>query len=226
MNTSNAMKAYKKQNELSLITKLYRSNKKITLQERILLFNKNLNNYNYGLIIDGKPYIGYDLDFSKYKTISPEDFVKYQTGVCWDYVEYEAYYFTNELEMRLTKYKLKEDKSYSMYYMQHIDQDGDMPTHTWLGYKLDSKIYSFESSWRSIQGVKEHKTEKDMVKYYLQEQVKYQESNNNPLGNYVVLKYSQMPKYNLTPEEYMNIILDKGFVIESTIKSCPVTVKI
>lgn len=226
MSTSDAIKAYKRQNDLSLIMKLYRSNKKITKQDKIEFLNKTLNQYDYGIIINGKVYTGYDIDFSKYKTISPEDFYKYKVGVCWDYVEYEAYYFSNELEMRLTKYQLKEGNTYSMYYMQHIDKDGDTPTHTWLGYKLDSKIYSFESSWKSMQGIKRHSTEKDMVNYYLNEQAKYYESQNNQLGDYVVIKYSQMPKYNLTTDEYMKIVFDRGFVIDSTIKEFPITVEI
>lgn len=224
--TSNALKEYKKQRDIELITKLYRRNKKISKQEIIMNFNKTLNKYNYGIIVDGKIMTGDNIDFDKYKTISPEDFQKYKTGTCWDYTEYESYYFANELEMQLTKYKLKEDNSYSMYYMQHIDRDGDMPTHTWIGYKLNSKIYSFESSWQSMQGILEHKTEKDMLEYYLKAQEDYYNFKNDMLSNYVILKYSSMPKYNLTPEEFMNMVLDRGVVILSTIKSFKPEIKI
>lgn len=227
MNTNKAIEAYKKQKEINFFASLSKNQQNIdNKQKAILKFNQTLNSYDYGIILDGVPLTGYDIDFNKYKTISPEDFKKYKTGVCWDYVEYEAQYFIEHFKMRLTTYPLKLNNTFSMYYMQHIDQDGDMPSHTWLGYKHGGNIFSFESSWKSLQGIQEYITEKDMVYYYLIEQEKYYASKNNKLSRYVVIKYTPMPRYNLTPEEYMNIILDNGIVIESTIKSYPIRVSL
>lgn len=188
--------------------------------------NDRLNDYDYGMIVDGKCIRGFDQDFSKYTTISPKLVEKYRIGTCWDYTEYEAYYMKEHIGMQLTTYKLLKDGTFSMYYMQHIDQSGDMPTHTWIGYKLNDNIYSFESSWKSIKGITKHKSEKDMLNYYLDEQKKYNDTLKNKLYSHVILKYTTMPKYNLTPEEFMNIVLDTGVVIDSTIKSYPAVLDI
>lgn len=108
MNTNKAIEAYKKQKEINFFASLSKNQQNIdNKQKAILKFNQTLNSYDYGIILDGVPLTGYDIDFGKYKTISPEDFKKYKTGVCWDYVEYEAQYFIEYFKMRLTTYPFK-----------------------------------------------------------------------------------------------------------------------
>lgn len=125
----------------------------IDKQTVIANLNDTLNDFNYGIVVDGQ-VVTENLDFDKYRTLSSKEFLKYKTGVCWDYTHFEALYFTRMLEMPLVKGDwLRFDNTFSMYYMEFDDKDGDQPTHTWLAYRLNDRIYAFESSWKSYRGL-------------------------------------------------------------------------
>ena len=216
-----AVQSYKKNYSVPKI-----GTKDLDKQKKIEEFNKKLNDYDYGFLLNGKRLVGFDLDFNKYKTIDPKDFAKHKVGVCWDYVEYESYYFDKYLNMIFTSYKLIKNNTFSMYYMQHIDKDGDMPTHTWLGYKLNDTIYSFESSWKSIRGIKSHESETKMLDYYRSQQEEYYNKTNNKLGRYIIIKYLPLDEYNLSPDQYMKKVFKTGVIVQSTIRSYPVNIKL
>ena len=180
-------------------------------------FNKELNTADYGILINGKVYTGKNIDWRKYKTISPKDFEKYFAGTCWDFAEYEAKQFEEVFGFKHTLNDLKE-KEYSMYYMQ-IEDNNMCPSHTWIVYKLNGKIYLFESSWMKYQGITEYNTEEEMVKDYIKKHRKESHDKDNPI---IVTKYKPNEKFGLTPEEFMRRCIDQGKVIYSEINSIPV----
>ena len=180
-------------------------------QSAIISLNKILNDFNYGIIVNGK-IITNNINFDHYKTLSYKDFLKYKTGVCWDYTQFEAIYFTNNLGMKLTKDELR-NNTFSMYYMEFDDEDGDQPTHTWLGYKLDNKIYAFESSWKQYKGITEFESENDMIQTYIERQKDFYNNIKNPIYNPKIIKYSPMKKSGLTCEVFMSIVHKEGKII-------------
>ena len=189
------------------------NDKELTIEE----FNKRLNDADYGILINGKVYTGKNIDWRKYKTISPKDFEKYFAGTCWDFAEYEAKQFEEVFGFKHTLNDLKE-KEYSMYYMQ-IEDNNMCPSHTWIVYKLNGKIYLFESSWMKYQGITEYNTEEEMVKDYIKKHRKESHDKDNPI---IVTKYKPNEKFGLAPEEFMRRCIDQGKVIYSEIDSIPV----
>ena len=172
-------------------------------------FNKQLNDGDYGILINGKAYTGENIDWSEYKTISPKDFAKYFVGTCWDYTEYEAKVFKDKFGFNFTLNALKHDREFSLYYMQ-INDGKKYPTHTWLAYRNNGKIYLFESSWKSQVGISEYNTEEEMVKDYIKKHRKENHDKGNPI---IVTKYKPNKKFGLTPKEFMVRCIDQGKVI-------------
>ena len=128
-------------------------------------FNKTLNTYNYGYIVDGKPLI------------EPDDYSKYSF-----YIQCNT---TNHVE----------------------------PTHTWLGFEYNGKVYSFESSWQSEQGIREFDSVKAMLKYYKKAQLIFVSKQNMHCTGYTIREFKQPAKFNLGPEEYMQYCLTHGKVL-------------
>lgn len=147
-------------------------------------FNNQLNNYDYGIIVNGKKYTN-NINFSQYTTINPKIFERYKCGTCWDYTEYEAKIFKNRFHFNSTINPLNHDKEFSLYYMQIADNK-NCPTHTWLAYRNHRKIYLFESSWKSKTGITRYNTEKEMIHDYIIKHRIQNHDNSNPI---IVTKY-------------------------------------
>lgn len=127
---------------------------KLTTLDDIYKFNKELNKWKYGILINGKIYTKCsEIDWSKYKTIRISDIEKYHVGICWDFVNYQHYYFK--------KNNIK-DESY-FFVMQQSEDENDIVTHTFSIFTIANKKYWFESSWFGHQGVKEISSFKDVV---------------------------------------------------------------
>lgn len=179
-------------------------------------FNDELNSFDYGILVDGRILTGNSIDFLKYRTISPEQVRRYKAGVCWDYVSYEYEWFKRHYpkQMRFTKDSFNLNTSqYSCYYMEHIDEDQDHPTHTWLAYTYGGNVYAFESSWKSIKGIHEFDSESTMVQWYLQQQQEQSKKNDNNLYGYVVIKYEPPSTYGMDPDEFMEYVHKNGKVV-------------
>lgn len=145
--------------------------------EDIKNFNKELNKWEYGVLINGK--IETDskkIDWSKYKTIPLSDIEKYHVGICWDFVNYQHYYFK--------KNKIK-DESY-MIVMQLSDNPNDIGTHTFSIITYEGKKYWFESSWASHQGLHEVKSWEDVRDVWVSVYDKTKEKNKP----YDIYKYN------------------------------------
>lgn len=112
----------------------------------IVQINDRLNKANYQIVHRGKAIYNIESeDFLKrYKTMNARKFEKYDGGVCWDYVVYEANWFN----------KYMPDIKYDVFYFEMVD-DITNPTHTFLIFYYEDKVYWFESSWKSNVGVYE-----------------------------------------------------------------------
>ena len=163
--------------------------------------------FNYGFIVNGKVE---QENFNKYKTVSPEEFERIKTGVCWDFAEYEAKVFKEIFKYDFTIGKLVNGK-FSLYYIQ-MDDNENCPTHTWLAYKTNNKVFVLESAWTSNRGIHEYSSEWDMINKYRDRWLE-DYSIKYPLA---IWKYKPFKKFNLTCTQYMDIIYDTGRVIYST----------
>ena len=176
--------------------------KQNNLLPQIKQYNQKLNAYQYGFLVNGKKSEDYD----KYRTISPEELERTKIGTCWDYVELEAKYLSS-LGFICTVKPL-EEKQYSLYYIELEDNDGDQPTHSWLGFKLNGKYYAFESSWKQKRGIHIFNSEKDMINTYEKwHKLCYQK---NGIKSRILMKYKPKRKYNQSCYQYMHGIHTNG----------------
>ena len=152
----------------------------------------------YGFIWNGKKYTD---DFSNYHTISPIDFSKYHIGVCWDYANYEYEYFKEYFKNIFCQ----------LYYIEMAGLPEE-PTHTWLSYETNNKVYVIESSWESNRGIHEYDTKEEMLEDYI---MKFIESNNanETEAKYSVLTYSPPAIYNMSPICFMDYVWKSGQVV-------------
>ena len=201
-------------------------NKTKTIEE----FYKCLcDNFQYGIVYDKDtacPKPSGRINFDKYRTLSVDEMLEYRIGVCWDYVELESYYFKKKFGYDNTVGKLQ-NKKFSVYYIQFEDEDKDNPTHTWLAYMNNGKVYSFEVSWYSERGIKEFDTEMDMIEHYWKIHKEHC-SKQCKVYRGLVLKYKPFcydfaTGFNLDCEQFMDAVLKKGKVIKSEFKSYPVS---
>lgn len=156
--------------------------------------NKILNDYNYW---DG------DKDKSNYRTLSPKQFAKYKHGSCWDFTEYEAYYFKRYFAKYKFTLKPLTNHTYSLYYMQvNNGKNKECPSHSWLAFMKDNKVYIIESAWGEQKGVHSFNTEKEMIDYY------FDKHNIWHNKKYCIVKYKPMKDYNLTPNQFMKRLYD------------------
>lgn len=186
----------------------YEKKANVPLLRRIKRLNDKLNDFNYGVVLDGQAITNdseIEAVFRKnlYRTLSCKEFIKYRTGVCWDYTHYEAVYFLRRLGMTLIKDDwLRFDNTFSMYYMEFEDDDGDCPTHTWLAFCLNDAVYCFESSWKSYRGITKYSSELAMIREYLDRQKNFYADIGIEIYNPKIYKYLPM-KPGLTADEFM-----------------------
>ena len=169
--------------------------------------NTILNKFDYGYFTKNGTY--YDEnhvgDFSDYTTMDPHDVIKFAVGVCWDFTETEAYLFDKLFNYKITNKALK-NGTYSLYYMEHDDSKGISPTHTWLAYMENDKVYLFESSWFKYQGIHEFNSEMEIMEFYDKAQRENEVKRGNKLRGGIVIKYLPVRKYGLKPLEFMTHI--------------------
>ena len=176
--------------------------------EKIKEFNKELNGYDYGVVVKNKPI--HDLssvDTQQYYTISADTFAHHKIGTCWDYVNYEADWFR------------KNSISYKCYFAI-MGQSGKRvtPTHTFLTFKdKEGKVYWFESSWGGNQGVREYKDDKelldDFIDRFTKRRSKWQEVDiyeYRPSGTFVNLNSADFINKITTENKMIKQIFNKN----------------
>ena len=116
-------------------------------------------------------------------------------GICWDFAAYEAYWFK------------KHGYKYSLYFAA---SNNNKKTHTFLVYqdKETKKFCIFESSWWRMRGIYEYDSERKAISDYFN---KFK--NDDKSDKYILFKYKQPTKFNMTAQEYLNYIYDTGQII-------------
>ncbi len=127
-----------------------------------------------------------DLFANAYKLQSPKEIIQSRLGVCWDQVELERYYFKN------TAFP------FATYFLVYDDHD-QCPTHTFLVYEKEHKVYWFEHAWEKYRGIHEYASYEDLI-----EDVKEKfigDLDTYQKGNLFLYCY-QKPKYGLSTEDF------------------------
>lgn len=150
--------------------------------KKVFNFSDTIDKMDYGLFVDGKikrNSSGDDWD-KYYRLASPVEFAKRGGGVCWDFVSYEADYFKKNFpEARTTSYYIG------------FDNGKSCPTHTFLTFELDGKIYYFESSFYKFRGVYEGNIS-DIINFVMTNM-----NDNAPKGESDLIKFPYVvTKYN------------------------------
>lgn len=153
---------------------------------------KQLKDIDYGWIDRyGKIHPEVDDDFfAGYKLQTPEETLETKVGVCWDQVELERKLFD-------------ENNIVNETYFIYIDDKENLPSHTFLVYYLNDKVYWFEHSWGYERGVHEYNSIIELLKDVKDKFYKSQEVIQN-LDVYIY-KYNK-PEYHITCEEFYKYI--------------------
>lgn len=163
----------------------------------------------YGFVDDeGNKYGSWNEDefeenvITKWHLSSPEKLLEAGYGHCFDQVELERSWFN------------KNNYNFKTYYMMFLfDYKNDYSTHTFLVYEENKKWYLFEHSDYFERGIKEFNTLEEALKYKLQKHIEYNRQYNKvekeELEHLHLYEY-QNPSYNLTFNEFIDYILEKG----------------
>ena len=167
--------------------------------DRVLKIMDKLNDIEYGFmdengtnLINGESW---DKDFYKfYFLLSPEELLNHKCGVCWDQVELERKLF-NDVNIDCDTYFI------------YIDDNENLPSHTFLTFKLNNKYYWFEHSWYDMKGIHEYNELEILLKDV---KVKFIDSRKNEIdsnSNYdtYIYKYNK-PNYHISCDKFYNYI--------------------
>lgn len=149
-----------------------------------------MKNIDYGWVdSNNMKHISIDQSYSSnYILQKPNEIIRNQIGVCWDQVELERYYFKGH-EWNIKTY-------FIVYY------DGDKcPTHTFLTYEKNDKLYWFEHSWEKFRGIHEYCTKKELLLDVKDKFIKSELNNQYEIENLVLHEYTK-PKYHISVQEF------------------------
>ena len=88
--------------------------------------------------------------YNFYYLLSPEELLHSKCGVCWDQVELERKLF-NDANINCDTYFI------------YIDDNENLPSHTFLIFQLNDKYYWFEHSWYDMKGIHEYNNIKALL---------------------------------------------------------------
>lgn len=156
-----------------------------------------MNQIEYGFLDDNGNNICDNIDFEStfnkvYYLMSPEELLNKKVGVCWEQVE---------LERRLFEENNIKNETYFIY----IDDKNNLPSHTFLVYYMDSKVYWFEHSWFDEKGVHEYNNLNDLLNDVEIRFIKSRE-NEVPKGLDVFIYRYNKPNYNISCDEFYRYI--------------------
>ena len=166
---------------------------------RILEIMDELRNIEYGFkdknganLINSESWDENFYNF--YYLLSPEELLHSKCGVCWDQVELERKLF-NDANINCDTYFI------------YIDDNENLPSHTFLIFQLNNKYYWFEHSWYDMKGIHEYNNIKALlndVKNKFIDSIK-NEINSNLNYETFIYKYNK-PKYHISCDEFYSYI--------------------
>ena len=166
---------------------------------RILEIMDELRNIEYGFkdknganLINSESW---DKDFYNfYYLLSPEELLHSKCGVCWDQVELERKLF-NDANINCDTYFI------------YIDDNENLPSHTFLIFQLNNKYYWFEHSWYDMKGIHEYNNIKALLNDVKNKFIDSRKNEINSNLNYetFIYKYNK-PKYHISCDEFYSYI--------------------
>ncbi len=127
-----------------------------------------------------------------YYLLSPNELLEKKCGVCWDQVELERFLFE------------RENKNVRTFFICTYENDG-LPSHTFLTYEKNGKVYWFEHSWGEYSGIHEYNTLKELL---LDVKQKFVQNKN---VSTIVYEYEK-PPFHISCDEYYKFA-EKGKII-------------
>ena len=166
---------------------------------RILEIMNELRNIEYGFkdknganLINSESW---DKNFYNfYYLLSPEELLHSKCGVCWDQVELERKLF-NDANINCDTYFI------------YIDDNENLPSHTFLIFQLNDKYYWFEHSWYDMKGIHEYNNIKALLNDVKNKFIDSRKNEINSNLNYetFIYKYNK-PKYHISCDEFYSYI--------------------
>lgn len=147
----------------------------------------NKDGINIFDIVDGEEQFG-----KVYHLLSPQELLEKKIGVCWDQVELERKFFD-------------EKKISNETYFIYIDDRKFLPSHTFLVFYNNSKVYWFEHSWGYEKGIHEYNDLNELLKDVRQKFVLSRKDEIEQNDGVYLYKYKK-PKFNITCDEFYDYI--------------------
>ena len=164
--------------------------------------------YGWLDIYDNKHINTIDQLTKLYRVSSPEEVLKNKIGICFDQVE---------LERKLFEESNIKNETYFIY----IDDKNNLPSHTFLVYYVNNKVYWFEHSWFDEKGIHEYNNLNDLLNDV---EIKFIKSRENevPKGLDVhIYKYNK-PNYNISCNEFYNYIFTQKKIFNFKIETATI----
>ena len=167
--------------------------------DRILSIMDKLNNIEYGFKDkNGNNLINteiWDKDFYKfYYLLTPEELLSSKCGVCWDQVELERKLF-NDANIDCDTYFI------------YIDDNQNLPSHTFLTFRLNDKCYWFEHSWYDMKGIHEYDDLETLLKDVKAKFIDSRKDEINLDSNFETYLYKyNKPEYHISCDDFYDYI--------------------
>ena len=151
-----------------------------------------MNEIEYGFLDQDNQNLAHsknwDEKFPKiYYLLSPEELLKTKVGTCFDQVELERKLF-NDYNILV--------KTYFIY--SYISKD-NIPSHTFLTFEYQNKIYWFEHSWYQYKGIHEYLNLNNLLHDIKN---KFLKSHNLTKNENTSIYEYKLPPYHLTCDEF------------------------
>lgn len=129
----------------------------------------------------------YEEDFYKfYYLLTPTELLEKKYGVCWDQVELERYLFEkNKINV----------KTYFIY----INDNDNLPSHTFLTYQSHNNFYWFEHSWYQYKGIHKYNSLKELL---LDVKQKFINSHKDVDSTYTFVYEYTKPKEHINCQDF------------------------
>jgi hypothetical protein len=155
---------------------------------------KDKNDFN--LINDNQKW---NTEFYKfYYLLSPQELLEKKCGVCWDQVELERILFE--------EYKIE----YNTYFI-YIDDKKTLPSHTFLTFNYDDKVYWFEHAWYDYIGIHEYANLDDLLNDITNKFMNTRENAIDDHYDLLIYQYNK-PKYHISCDEFFEYIKTQNLI--------------
>ena len=143
-----------------------------------------------------------------YYLMSPEELLNKRIGVCWDQVELERKLFD--------EFNIKNET-----YFIYIDDKKKLPSHTFLVFYMNNKIYWFEHSWFNEKGIHEYNNLNELLNDVETKFVKSREDEVSKDLDVYIYKYNK-PNYNISCDEFYKYIFTQNKIFNYKLKDATI----